>query len=137
MPPSAERLMSSKKRPQSVGEILWPGWSTATEIFAGWEVTGGVASNSAPAANPIHLILFMGISVLNGFLFLRVGIVFGFGGIVIRIARGHLGADVVAPFVQTIAQFFDLVRHPARQVVLFANVFARSEEHTSELQSRF
>jgi len=34
-PPSADRLMSSKKIPHSVGLTLWPGWLAATVIVAG------------------------------------------------------------------------------------------------------
>jgi hypothetical protein len=39
--------MSSKKTPQSVGEILWPGWFAAIVICAGWALPTRFAAISA------------------------------------------------------------------------------------------
>ena len=47
--------MSSKKIPHKVGEIRWPGWSIATEIFAGCALTEMTAAATAPV---IHIFNF-------------------------------------------------------------------------------
>ena len=50
MPPSVDMLMSSKKMPHSVGAIAWPGWFTATEIFAGCALADRAADSAAAAS---------------------------------------------------------------------------------------
>src|SRR5215472_18022274 len=53
MPPSAERLISSKNTPQSVGETVCPGLFTSTEIFE------AAAAVSEQMANDVRRRAFM------------------------------------------------------------------------------
>src|ERR1039458_8347012 len=59
MPPSADRLMSSKKTPHSVGEMRWAGWLAAIVIRVGWAL-----ATSAPATSPTEIKILVSIGFI-------------------------------------------------------------------------
>src|ERR1022692_4726925 len=72
MPPSAEQLMSSKKMPQSVGEILWPGWSTCTSMVAAGRAVSAAIITSALARNFDNFIFKRACMLVRSFIVLRL-----------------------------------------------------------------